>query len=69
MTNPTFDEQTRLHVDLQCEGCGAEFSGTAQDAFDLGWDCPPWFFSHTTCPHCPITSTLWYALYSTKDKQ
>lgn len=64
-----FEEMTTLPVDLECEGCDATFQGTAQEAFDLGWDCQPWFFSHTTCPSCPITKTLWYMLYTTRTDQ
>lgn len=61
-----FDRLTERHAHLTCEGCGATFIGIAKDAFDAGWDCMPWFVSHTTCPNCPITKTLWYMLISQK---
>ena len=51
----------------KCEGCDAEFYGTAQEAFDLGWDTPERFISHTTCPKCPITSTLWWSMIKDKN--
>lgn len=65
----TFDEQTRLTVTLKCEGCDATFEGTAQEAHDQDWDGPPWFWSHVTCPDCPITKTLWYNLLSARESQ
>lgn len=43
-----------------CEGCSATFTGTAEEAFNLGWDTPERFLSHCTCPHCPITCTAWW---------
>ena len=66
---PTFDELTKANVELYCEGCKSIFKGTAQEAFDLGWDCMPWFTSHITCPHCPIHTTLWYELYLKSQKK
>lgn len=50
----------------KCEGCDATFYGTAEEAFDLGWDTPERFISHTTCPNCPITVTRWWKLVSNK---
>jgi hypothetical protein len=66
---PTFEELANGPVELYCEGCTSKFKGTAQEAFDLGWDCPPWFWSHITCPDCPISSTLWWELYSESKKK
>ena len=57
-----FDAETGKIVQLRCEGCDDTFSGVAQDAFDLGWDCYPWFTAHTKCPKCPITVTFWWRL-------
>lgn len=43
-----------------CEGCADTFTGTPEEAFDLGWDTPERFMSHCTCPKCPIDTTLWW---------
>lgn len=45
-----------------CEGCGATFTGTPQEAFELGWDTPERFMSHCTCPNCTIDKTLWWRI-------
>ena len=66
---PTFDELTKVPVELYCEGCKSTFKGTAQEAFDEGWDCPPWFWSHITCPDCPLSTTVWYDLYMESQKR
>jgi rubredoxin len=44
----------------ECEGCGAVFNGTAEDAFMEGWDTPERFLSHCTCPNCTIDKTVWW---------
>jgi hypothetical protein len=49
-----------------CEGCGATFEGTPEEAFEKGWDTPERFMSHCTCPNCPITTTLWWDLMVNK---
>ena len=59
----SFQERLETYSNLQCEGCLNTFSGTGREAFDLGWDCPPYFFSHVTCPNCPLTSTIWYKFF------
>lgn len=43
-----------------CEGCGKTFTGTAEDAFQQGWDTPERFMSHCTCPDCTIDKTAWW---------
>lgn len=43
-----------------CEGCGTTFTGTAEDAFQKGWDTPERFMSHCTCPDCTIDKTAWW---------
>lgn len=50
---------TRVNT-YECEGCGAVFNGTAEEAFDEGWDTPERFLSHCTCPTCPMTCTIWW---------
>lgn len=52
-----------------CEGCSATYTGTAEDAFKLGWDTPERFMSHTTCPTCPISSTLWWRVVVQKQTE
>lgn len=44
----------------KCEGCEETYTGSAEDAFNLGWDTPERFMSHCTCPNCPITCTVWW---------
>lgn len=44
----------------ECESCGAVFNGTAEEAFQAGWDTPERFLSHTTCGTCPISATAWW---------
>jgi hypothetical protein len=51
----------------RCESCGREEMLSTQDAFDAGWDFPPkmgtWtVISPRTCPDCPMTSTVWWAI-------
>lgn len=48
---------TRIYT---CEGCKATFEGTAEDAFQEGWDTPERFISHCTCPNCAIDKTVWW---------
>lgn len=48
---------TRTYI---CEGCGKTLTGTAEQAFQAGWDTPERFMSHTTCETCPINKTIWW---------
>ena len=48
-----------------CECCDAKFYGTAQEAFDEGWDYPPkighfGMLSPRTCGKCDMTDTLFW---------
>lgn len=52
----------------ECEGCGAIFNGTPEDAFDEGWDTPERFMSHCTCPNCTIDKTIWWKVVVLKEK-
>lgn len=45
-----------------CEVCATTFEGTAEAAFDEGWDTPERFLSHCTCPNCTIDKTTWWRL-------
>lgn len=45
-----------------CEGCATTFTGTAENAFNLGWDTPERFMSHCTCPNCTINTTAWWQI-------
>jgi len=51
-------------ISARCEVCDATFDGVAQDAFDQGWDVPPWFTGYIKCPDCPITDTAFYIMYA-----
>ena len=50
-----------------CEVCGKEELLTADEAFEKGWDYPPFIgefgvVSPRTCPDCPMEETAWAAL-------
>ena len=51
-----------------CEGCSAEFEGTPEEAFELGWDTPERFMSHCTCPSCTIDKTVWWKVVVLKEQ-
>lgn len=51
-----------------CEGCQTSFTGTAEEAFQLGWDTPERFMSHCTCPTCPIDRTAWWKIVVMKQQ-
>lgn len=53
-----------IHI---CEVCELEEILEADVAFEAGWDYPPRMYSFgvvspRTCPNCPITDTVWWAL-------
>lgn len=48
-----------IPFDFKCEGCGDTVNDTPNKLHSIGWDTPP-FFTHTTCPTCPITVTNWW---------
>ena len=50
--------QTKTYL---CEGCDASFVGTAEEAFDAGWDTPERFLYGTMCPDCPINNSIWWS--------
>lgn len=52
----------------KCEGCDATYTGTAEDAFTIGWDTPERFMSHCTCPNCSIEKTVWWKLVILKQQ-
>lgn len=50
-----------------CEVCGLEEMLTAEEAYNAGWDYPPFMgefgvVSPRTCPICPMMATAWAAL-------
>jgi hypothetical protein len=46
-----------------CEVCGTKTTGqTTQELFKAGWDTPPHFTTHVTCPTCPITKTAVFVM-------
>ena len=50
-----------------CEVCGKEEMLTPDEAFNEGWDYPPFIgefgaVSPRTCPDCPMEKTAWAAL-------
>lgn len=50
-----------------CEHCGRDELLTAREAYQQGWDYPPFMgawgiVSPRTCGHCTIDRTLWWAL-------
>lgn len=53
-------------MEYLCEVCDVVANLTEQEAFDAGWDYPPFMgvwgiVSMRTCPNCPMTSTAWWA--------
>lgn len=52
----------------KCEGCEETYTGSAEDAFNLGWDTPERFMSHCTCPNCPIDKTVWWKVVVNKEQ-
>jgi hypothetical protein len=51
-----------------CESCKDEFTGTAEQAFDKGWDTPERFLSHCTCRRCTIDKTAWWRVVAMKQQ-
>ena len=50
-----------------CEVCGIEAELTEAEAYESGWDYPPFIgawgiVSPRTCPNCPMTETAWWYL-------
>lgn len=50
-----------------CESCGRVDELTDQEAFDAGWDYPPFMgvwgiISQRTCPNCGIDTTVWWKI-------
>ena len=50
-----------------CEVCGKTEIMTPEEAYQEGWDYPPFMGSYgvisaRTCPHCPMMKTAWAAL-------
>ena len=56
-----------------CEVCGTRKELTQAEAFDSGWDYPPFIgawgiISPRTCGECPISATVWWAVAFEKKK-
>lgn len=50
-----------------CECCGKKITLSAEDAYEKGWDVPPYFTGYIKCEDCPITKTmLWMMLQELK---
>ena len=50
-----------------CEVCEKEETLTEEQAYESGWDYPPFMgawgvVSPRTCPNCTVNDTLWWAL-------
>ena len=61
---PPNKEKKMKHVYV-CEVCGKTETLTEEEAYNEGWDYPPFMgtygvLSARTCPDCPIEKTLWY---------
>lgn len=59
-----FKNRRMLHI---CEVCGRIEILTPQEAFDSGWDYPPFMgsfgvVSPRTCPDCMMMDTAWAAI-------
>lgn len=58
------DSEQRTYV---CESCGIEKTMTPEEAYQEGWDYPPFVgawgvVSPRTCGNCSIDTTLWWRL-------
>lgn len=67
---PESTEPIHLFV---CENCGTEANLTNTEAYDAGWDYPPFMgawgiISPRTCGDCGIDTTLWWALMTGEAK-
>lgn len=63
-------ERPLVHI---CEVCDRTETLMPSMAFEDGWDYPPRMgnfgvASPRTCPDCPITSTLWWAVVMDKQQ-
>ena len=59
-----FKNRRMLHI---CEVCGRTEILTPQEAYDAGWDYPPFMgsfgvVSPRTCPGCMMMDTTWAAI-------
>lgn len=59
-----FKNRRMLHI---CEVCGKTEILTPQEAYDMGWDYPPFMgsfgvVSPRTCPNCMMMDTTWAAI-------
>ena len=59
-----FKNRRMLHI---CEVCGRTEILTPQEAYDMGWDYPPFMgsfgvVSPRTCPDCMMMDTAWAAI-------
>ena len=58
---------TQTEREYECEGCGLKETLTERDAFDKGWDYPPFMgewgvVSPRTCGNCGIDCTAYWQL-------
>lgn len=51
-------------IDVECEVCEKKFTGTPKEAFNKGWDVPPYFTGYIKCGNCGIDKTAIWALWS-----
>lgn len=63
-TIDAFMNRRMLHI---CEVCGRTEVLTPQEAYDAGWDYPPFMgsfgiVSPRTCPDCMMMDTTWAAI-------
>jgi len=50
----TWGESPEFEVitDFECEVCEKKFTGSPKEAFDKGWDVPPYFTGYIKCEDC-----------------
>lgn len=61
------EEPTETTREYLCEVCGKRETLTEADAYQNGWDYPPFIgiwgvVSPRTCPSCPMTDTAYWTL-------
>jgi hypothetical protein len=61
------DLNDQVLKEYECEGCGLKVTLTERDAFEQGWDYPPFMgewgtVSPRTCGNCGINCTAYWFL-------
>lgn len=58
------EEKLATPKDWECEVCGKKLHATADEAYNQGWDTPPYFSGYVKCRECPINGTAIWAMWN-----